>query len=152
MPSATFSESREIAARPIAIYDLLIDYHEGHVSILPQPYFKDLRVLEGGIGAGTVFEADMAVFGIQRTLRMHVEEIEPGRRFRETDSATGTVTDFIIDPIAGGARLTLQTTMVFSDGLAGWVEKLTTPSITRMIYRKELALIAETLESMTAPA
>jgi hypothetical protein len=46
--------SAVIPARPEAIYAVLADYREAHPAILPKPYFTELKVEEGGQGAGTV--------------------------------------------------------------------------------------------------
>ncbi|MEM9950876.1 MAG: SRPBCC family protein [Chloroflexota bacterium] len=147
MSSITFEESKWIKASPEAIYQLLADYENGHPQILPKPYFTDLRVIKGGVGAGTEIEVDMVVMGVKRTMSMEVTEPQKGYILTETDHNNGITTSFIFDAVNGGCQLTIRTTMQFNDGVMGFIEKLTTPTITRNIYRKELQLIAEHVET-----
>lgn len=147
MNKATFEESKLIHASPSAVYQVLADYRIGHLAILPEPYFTDMRVVEGGFGEGTVIDVDMEVFGVKRSFRMEITEPEKGKILAETDVETGTITHFIFDPATEGCYLTIRTTMYFADGIGGFIEKLTTPPITRSIYRKELQNIAQYLET-----
>jgi hypothetical protein len=146
MNTATFEESKLIYASPSAVYQLLADYRVGHMAILPKPYFTDMRVVAGGFGDGTVIDVDMEVYGLKRSLHMEVSEPEKGKVLVETDTETGTITHFIFDDSDEGCYLTIRTTMYFADGFVGFLEKMTTPAITRNIYRKELQNIAEYLE------
>ncbi|MGB7341248.1 MAG: SRPBCC family protein [Phototrophicaceae bacterium] len=143
MNIATFEESRVIHANPAEVYQLLADYQHGHALILPKPYFVDLRVLEGGFGEGTIIDVDMEVFGVKRTMQMVVTEPEKGAILVEKEEATGTVTHFFFEPHAEGCYLRIRTTMIFGAGVIGFIEKLTTPVITRKIYREELQNIAD---------
>lgn len=133
-------ESIVISARPQEVYHLLADYELGHPSILPKPYFADLRVIEGGYGLGTVVEVDMNVFGVERTLNMRITEAVEGELLTEEDT-TGTVTHFLFEPVAQGCKLTIDTTMSFPRTITGFIERYSTPMITAMIFRKELTLI-----------
>ncbi len=152
MPNVTFEESQLIHTSPKAVYDLLADYEYGHPLILPKPYFSDLKILQGGTGGGTIIEVVMEVFGVKRTLHMEVVEIEAGRVLAEFDHDAGIETHFICDEVDSGCLLTIRTTMQFADGVVGFIEKLTTPRITRNIYRKELQLIAEHCEKDLQPS
>jgi hypothetical protein len=71
--------SRVIDARPDAVYDILADYRNTHPRILPGEYFKDLKVEEGGRGAGTVISFRLRSGGVERPYRMAISEPEPGR-------------------------------------------------------------------------
>ena len=51
------SAERTIPAPAKAVYDLLADYHEGHLSILP-PAFSDFTVLEGRTPLQALREGD----------------------------------------------------------------------------------------------
>jgi len=146
MNTAKFQESIYIPASPETVYQLLADYRVGHPSILPKPYFADLRVVEGGYGDGTLIEVDMEVFGVKRSMRMQVSEPEPGHILAEKDVDTGTETEFIFEAQGEGCSLTIRTKMNFADGLGGYLEKLTTPMITRRIYRMELQNIVAHLQ------
>lgn len=136
--SVIVESSAIIPALPQAVYDLLADYHVGHPSILPKPYFVALTVEEGGIGEGTVFRADMKVMGQKSSFRSKVTEPERGKLLRETDLDTGTVTDFIVAPAGDGqTKLTFHTDYKVKN----FIERLMIPPILRRMYKQELANI-----------
>jgi len=134
-----------IPATPAEVYAILTDYRHAHPSILPKPYFADLKVVSGGQGAGTVLQLRMNVLGNVRDFYETVTEPEPGRRLVETDIYTGQTSTFIVEPTADGqqSRVTIATEFAGRPGFAGLVERLLTPPITRHIFRKELANLAE---------
>lgn len=66
-------------ARRNCVYAILADYREHHPRILPAAYFTSLTVEEGGIGAGTIFRAEMNVFGNRRTAAAQSASIPPNR-------------------------------------------------------------------------
>lgn len=138
------SESLVIPAPPEAVYAVIADYRVAHKAILPKPYFVDMRVEQGGSGAGTIAVADVNVMGVKQTYRLVVSEPQPGRIIEEVDKAAGVRTWFNFDPLDGGAqtRLTISSETQPSSGFRGFMEKLFNPPITRRIYREELALIA----------
>lgn len=148
MNQAIFQESLYIPASPETVYGVLADYRVGHPSVLPKPYFVDLRVVEGGYGDGTIIDVDMEVFGIKQSMRMAITEVEPNHILAETDVNTGTETRFTFEPQGDGCFLTIRTTMNFADGLGGFLEKLTTPMISRRIYRQELKNVAEYVQKL----
>jgi len=135
--------SQVIDAGPARVYEILSDYRTEHPRILPKPYFASLVVEEGGQGEGTVFRAEMNVMGVKQTLRMRVTEPEPGRVLQEEDSAAGVTTTFTVTPLDGGrrSRLTIATTWAPKPGIAGCIEGMITPPVTRRIYKKELDLL-----------
>jgi hypothetical protein len=64
---ATLSEydvvrTERIAAPASRVYDIIADYHVGHPSILP-PQFRNMVVVKGGRGAGTVTNFEVRAFG-----------------------------------------------------------------------------------------
>lgn len=130
-----------IDAAPAQVYEIIADYHEGHQAILPRRYFKEMRVLAKGFGAGTIVAIKMDVFGAKVTYTMQVSEPEPGRVLREEDATAGTASTFTVEPINGGAqsRVTIASTAQAGSGIKGWLEKWTTPIIMRRIFREELA-------------
>lgn len=137
--------SAVIPAEAQKIYDVLADYRDGHPAILPQPYFRELVVEEGGRGAGTVVRVGMEVLGVKQQYRMLVSEPEPGRVLVEQDKEAGVSTTFIIVPINGGERshVTIATASRPSPGLRGLVERLINPPVARRIYQKELQQLAD---------
>ena len=137
------SQSAEIPASAETVYNILIDYNEGHAAILPKPYFESMTVLEGGVGDGTVIEVQMKVLGVKRTFTPTVREVTANRELVEFDKTAGIETTFFIEPLgADRCRLTISSLNRSADGIAGVIERLTTPPITRHIYRKELENIA----------
>jgi hypothetical protein len=131
--------SHVIAARPEAIYAVLSDYRVGHPAILPKPYFTDLIVEKGGQGAGTMIRVYMSVFGRKYSYHQLVSEPKPGRILQETDIETGQYSRFTLEPLSENqTRVTIFTEIPTSAGFMGIVEKLTTPSFTRRLFKEEL--------------
>jgi hypothetical protein len=134
-----------IDARAEDIYEVISDYRVGHPAILPKPDFGELIVVKGGRGAGTEMRFTMRVLGKEYHFHQLVSEPEPGRLLVETEIERDLVTTFRFEPLENGSRtrLIIKTVSSPSKGLAGIIEKLFQPAITRKIYRKELAQIAE---------
>lgn len=145
MTAVYAEESALIEARPEQIYAILSDYRATHPQILPRQYFGDLVVESGGQGAGTVFRTSVRIFGRELPFRMQVSEPQPGRVLAETDLDTGLVTTFSVLPAADGQRTELRIASRWEarPGLAGLIERWSTPPIMRRIYRAELRKIAE---------
>lgn len=132
--------SATVNAPAAAVYALIADYHNGHPKILPPRYFKSLGVIEGGVGAGTVVDAEMEVFGVKAHYHLTVSEPAPGRVLQEEDRSVGTVTLFTVEPVNDTqSRVTIDTTMTAAPGVKGWIERLMNPPVMRRIYREELA-------------
>src|SRR5688500_18502080 len=113
--------SAVIDARPEELYAVVSDYRVGHPAILPKPYFTELTVEKGGIGAGTVLRISMEIFGKQFSYHQLVSEPEPGRRLVESNIDTPGASTFIFEPLAGGrqTRVTISAELVGSDGVIG---------------------------------
>jgi hypothetical protein len=144
MPSKVrrIEASAPIAAPPAVVYRLLADYRNGHPRILP-PVFSNLEVEEGGVGAGTRIRFDMTLLGQRRTSHATIDEPEPGRVLAERDVATGTLTTFTVEPLAGEAtRLTITTELRSPPGWRGRIENWLGARLLRGVYRDELARIA----------
>lgn len=139
------SESARIPARPSVVYGIIADYHGGHPSILPEGKLTDLRVLEGGVGAGTAISFQLHILGQTRTVTADVTEPEPGRILEETDRKTGAVTRFTVDPVEAGQAclVTIQTTWE-KPWLLAWIDRLTAPPLLRGMYRTELSNLERT--------
>ncbi|GAB4198360.1 MAG: SRPBCC family protein [Roseiflexaceae bacterium] len=133
-----------IDAPPATVYAILADYRDAHPQILPRQFFTGLEVEAGGQGAGTIFRTAVRVLGRETRFRMEVSEPQPGRVLSETDLATGLTTTFTVTPAAQGRQCEVEIATVWegSAGLAGLLERLTTPLIMRRIYQAQLALLA----------
>lgn len=140
MNSIHIEASAIIPASPKRVYDLLADYKNEHPAILPQPYFTGLDVIQGGRGAGTVFDAYMNIMGAKSTLHMAVTEPEPGRVLMETDTERGTITTFTVDPAgdSSAAKLTIATEYF----PAGIMERIIIRPLLNRVYKAELEKIA----------
>lgn len=144
--------SAVIPARPEAIYAVLADYREAHPAILPKPYFTELKVEEGGQGAGTVIHVRMKVFGIESEFHQIVSEPEPGRVLAETDLNTGLISTFTVEPLNGGgqSRVTITTEFNPRPGFMGFMERLFNPPIMRRIFNQELQNLADYVSGQAA--
>ncbi|MDX1522713.1 MAG: SRPBCC family protein [Anaerolineae bacterium] len=144
------AESSAIIPAPAdQVYAVLQDYAVEHHAIVPRKYFKKMEVIEGGIGAGTVFEITVEVLGISQDFRLTVSEPEPGRVLTETDEMAGITTTFIVDPVADGrqCRVTISQKARLSAGLKGLMERLFNPAITRRIFDAELRQLDEYMQN-----
>lgn len=131
----------EVNAPAPAVYAILADYRQHHPRILPAAYFTSLTVEEGGMGAGTIFRAEMNVFGSKSTLHMCVDTPEPGRVLTETTLDGALVTTFTVTPGEDARRctVTIATSQHAPGGFSGWLQGLMLPWVMRRIYREELA-------------
>jgi hypothetical protein len=134
------SAERTVSAPAAAVYDRLADYRVGHPSILP-PSFSDLKVLQGGTGAGTAIRFAMTLGGRKQLVTASVDEPEPGRVLTETYPDRGAVTSFTVDSVGTQSRVRIETSWEAPRGLAGLIERLITPRLFRKIYAEELDLI-----------
>jgi len=139
-----------IAAPAELVYRTLADYHHGHSSILPKPYFLSLEVEQGGFGAGTVINFQTRVLGETQSFRAAITEPEPGRVLIETNLGEGGgVTTFIVEPLSEGNRtgvtITTESVTRRSGGL-GSVERLLTKILLQRIYKAELKQLARVCE------
>ena len=144
MTTQRISERGIIPAPPEAVYATIADYHTGHPAILPKPWFQDLVVEQGGVGAGTVIRFTMRVLGTTHTLRARITEPVPGRVLVETND-TGSVTTFTVTPAPGsaGSEVVIATDVPVRPGIAGAIERFATRAVLRRIYPQELALLAK---------
>jgi hypothetical protein len=139
MQTVVIAASATISVPPQVAYGILIDYREGHPSILPRPHFGDLVVESGGTGAGTVFRVQTRQARGMQTLRMRATEPQPGRVLVESDLDSDLVTTFTVDPVDGGngCRVTIETRWM-RGGVRGWVERLLLPPLARPIFLREI--------------
>jgi len=144
-PTYTVSQTARIEASPERIYNIIRDYHHGHPSILPKQ-FSNMRVEEGGVGAGTKIRFDVTVLGQKQHFVAVVTEPEPGRVLVEKNlEPTESVTTFVVDPDNGGhaAYVTIQTELSQRAGLAGRLERYMTAKVLQSMYLAELQKLDE---------
>ena len=106
-------------------------------------FFRRLDVLEGGTGAGTRVRGEVRVFGRTVAFEHVVSEPEPGRRLMESDVSGSSVTEFIVDPVDGAARVTMRTEFSTErEGILGRIERWMTAATLERIYKEELGLLS----------
>lgn len=136
--------SQIITAPADHIYNILRDYEVGHQAILPQKYFKEMRVIKGGQGAGTEIYLRMEVMGQTHELKQIVSEPEVGRVLLESNIENDDHTRFIVEPLNDAqTRVTIASEFGMPAGLAGHFQRLIQPMVMRPIYREELEILAQ---------
>jgi len=150
MNTTQVETSKVIHANPAQIYNVIRDYEIGHQAILPRQYFKEMRVVKGGQGAGTEIHIIMEVWGQTHESYFFVSEPEPGRVILEKDEKS-VETQFIIDPLAGDehAQVTISSTFILPTGITGYVQKFLLPIMMRRIYNEELDILANYIQQKT---
>ncbi len=142
MKQISVKEAAVLDARPEDVYATIADYRNGHPHILPKENLYDLRVEQGGHGAGTIIRFKSKVLGVERAFYQRVSEPEPGRVLveQDIDSPQNFVTTFTVTPVEQGQKshVEIATMLNASSGLAGIVEQVMVPRINVSIYRKEL--------------
>lgn len=140
MAKHTISASALIPVRPDVVYRMIADYRANHPRILPKPYFVSLDVEEGGYGEGTVIRFQMKLMGRIQSFHARITEPEPGQTLVETDTNTGAVTTFHVEPRLGGQQsfVTITTTTDVPSGIAGTIQGWLTNRLLYPIYVKEL--------------
>src|SRR5437764_184072 len=137
--------SAVLDARPEDVYATIADYQHGHPNILPKESLYDLRVEQGGYGAGTIIRFKMKALGVEQTFYQRVSEPEPGRVLveQDIDSAQNVITTFTVTPVEQGQKshVEIATTMNASPGFKGFLERIIVPIINPPVYRKELKLL-----------
>jgi Polyketide cyclase / dehydrase and lipid transport len=143
--------SAAVNAPPEAVYAVLSDYKDtkqGHQAILPDKNFKDFRVEQGGVGAGTVISFASVVGGAEKKFHMRIEEPERGHVLLERDLDSNTVTTFSVKPAKGGRSLvTIATDFEGSGGIRGFIEKMAAPGMLRKVYEAELQKLEQVAAS-----
>jgi hypothetical protein len=142
-----FSTARVLNAPADVVYCCLADYRTHHRpgGFLP-PAFTDLQVLQGGIGAGTVFRFTVKLGGRTRTRTQTVEEPEPGRVLVERGDGEGST--FTVEPCGDQALVRIQTQLV-GRGVEGLLLPLVGPSLLRPLYTDELVRLERYAQAQT---
>ena len=137
MGKLNIAEERAVGAPADVVYGLVADMREHHPKFLP-PAMSDFRVIEGGVGAGTVFSFKLSAGGRTRTSTMRVDEPEPGRVLTESDTESSLVTTWTFTPQGETCRVRIATTWDGSGGIGGLFERLFAPRLLSRLYVDEL--------------
>jgi hypothetical protein len=86
----------------------------------------------------------MQLMGRIQSFHASITEPEPEHTLVETDSNTGAITTFTVDPRSAGKEVlvTITTTTTVPDGVLGKVQGWFTTRLLHPIYEKELAQLA----------
>lgn len=124
------------------VYGILADFREHHGNITPKAYFGPTEVEQGGYGAGTVIRFNMNVLGRTLACRSIITEPEPGRVLMETETNSGTVTKFIVQPVGDGtSNVSILSDYQIHAAPIGWIERVLLKRVIPPIYREELRLL-----------
>src|SRR5690242_8820844 len=93
----TLHAAADLGAPPDRVYGVIADYRQGHPSIVPRQ-FSNMRVVKGGVGAGTEITFDVTMLGMTRHFRAVVTEPERGRVLVESNvEPSPSVTTFVVE-------------------------------------------------------
>jgi ribosome-associated toxin RatA of RatAB toxin-antitoxin module len=138
MAQLSVVEEGMVGAPAEQVYGLIADMRQHHQQFLP-PSFGEIRVEEGGYGAGTVYRVNVTFAGQVRELHMRVDEPEPGRVLTESDLHSPMQTTWTLTPDGAGCRVRIATGWTSAGGFQGLIERLFAPGVMRKVYRDELA-------------
>ncbi|HEY8602082.1 MAG TPA: SRPBCC family protein [Thermomicrobiales bacterium] len=137
MAELSVIEEREIGAPADKVYSFIADLRHHHQHYLP-PSFGEIRVEEGGYGAGTIYRVNVTFAGSTRELHMRMDEPIPGKVITEADLHAPMVTTWTITPAGAACRVRVATVWTSASGLPGLIERLFAPGVMRKTYRDEL--------------
>ena len=130
---------RSIHAGRGKVYQILSDYQTHHKNILPKKYFKELKILAGGVGEGTKFNLEMSVGGKKHAAQMQVTEPIPGYHLQESDLENDMVTSFFLEEISDQlTRVKIVTRLKEKKSWFGKIEAFGVKMLLKKIYRLEL--------------
>jgi hypothetical protein len=119
------------------VYSYVANIRDHHGNFLP-PSFSKLVILEGGIGAGTIFTFTATAGGRSRGFRMRVDEPVPGSVLTETDTVSSMATTWTFTPEGTQTRVQIESRWDGAAGLPGFFERLFAPAAMRRVYQDEL--------------
>jgi hypothetical protein len=133
-----------IAANPEKVLAALADYQETRPAILSDHY-RDYKVLEGGVGSGTVAEWTLqATKSRSRNVRASVSV--NGSEITEKDANSSLVTVWKVAPSGtDSAQVTTTTTWNGASGVGGFFEGVFAPLGLKRIQGEVLAKLAARL-------
>ena len=137
MSRVEVSAERRMEASAEKVYGYIADMVEHHPRFLPEA-FSGFQVESGGVGAGTVIRFNLTAGGRTRTYRNVVDEPEPGRVLRESDTNSSAVTTFSVEPSGPGCTVRIFTSWEGAGGVGGFFERLFAPRVMQRIYADEL--------------
>ena len=142
MPRVHVEQTKLVGKPPDVVYTILAD-PKHHQKILPDEFVEFKPQANG------TFAVAIAFAGQKKSMVIRPEETEKNRLFRETDTLTNIVTDFVLEPHDDGTLVTIRTDYVANSSIAGFLESIFAPFFLKKLYDEELtklcryALIAQ---------
>ncbi|MFC9994744.1 SRPBCC family protein [Nocardia sp. NPDC127526] len=125
MGQVSASSSIVVTADPKRTLDAIADYESVRPRIL-SPHYRDYKVVEGGVGAGTVAEWTLqATEKRVRNVRAAVSVSDS--MVTERDSNSSMVTTWTVTPSGTGALVTVRTSWKGAGGIGGIFEGIFAP-------------------------
>ncbi len=125
MAQVTASSSTSVDTAPEVVLGAIGDYTTVRPKILTEHY-SNYRVVEGGIGSGTVVGWKLqATKSRSRDCVMAVEQTES--EIVERDENSTMVTTWRVSPAGSGSEVTLTTSWQGAGGIGGFFEKTFAP-------------------------
>ncbi len=134
--------TRSMSAPPERVLEFLRDYHRRQSILTDQ--FRNYRVEEEGVGAGTVFFYAQHSPGRSHDFRLRVEDAEDGLVERDVESSF--VSTWTVLPTATGSSVMLEGAWEGAGGMGGFFEKLFAPMSLRRTYGQVLDNLAAQVE------
>ena len=144
MAQVTATKSTTIAAAPETVLAAIADYTR-RAEILP-PNYRDFRVVEGGLGAGTVAEWVLQATE-KRTRNVRATVTVSADSVTETDANSSMVTVYRVTGAGDGSTVTITTTWQGAGGIGGFFEKTFAPKGLGRIYDELLTNLKVQVES-----
>lgn len=138
MGTVNASASATVHAPADKVFGLIRDFREHHPNFLPDA-FSDFKVVEGGVGAGTVVTYTFSAGKRVRQYRMTVAEPTPGSVLTETDANSSLVTTFTVTGSGDDSTVRIHTSWDGTGGIGGIFEGIFAPRALKSIYADELA-------------
>ncbi|NLG56116.1 MAG: SRPBCC family protein [Rhodococcus sp.] len=143
MGQVSASSSITVAVSPQEALAAIGDYETVRPKILSENY-SGYRVVEGGVGTGTVVEWALKATE-KRTRNVRAKITATDSSVIETDENSSMVTTWTAEPAAGGTKVTTTTTWNGAGGIGGFFEKTFAPIGLRKIQDQVLANLAREL-------
>ena len=124
---------------PDRVLEYLRDFRESRPRILTGNWTA-YRVEQGGRGEGTVYAYHFTAGGRERDYRMHVSE--RAGRLEEQDQGSTFVSTWLVEPVATGSLVTIESSWEGASGIGGFFEHRFAPRGLRRIYTQVLAALA----------
>ncbi|MHB8689663.1 MAG: SRPBCC family protein [Solirubrobacteraceae bacterium] len=139
MGRVTAVASKELAAPPERVLDVLRDYRVARKPLLPDNY-SAYRVEAGGSGAGTVIAYHFAAGGRERDYRLRVQEADGA--LVEKDELSSFVCTWRVSPVGGGSAVAVEVSWDGAGGIAGAFEGFFAPLGLKRIYGEILGRLS----------